>query len=282
MSTAAAIRGRHSKDTTRTVKADAVRLAKKAAYVEMPGPCTRECGIDTPGRRNVSNVSSSPAAFAMYLSTTDYTGVTQARSITPPSGYSNTNCCADDAGSCALPNTAAIDNQQCSTPGASGCCIYRGRGIKPTKKYTPGQLAAWRMGPVPNRMQRIGNVKPKSAADNEVAARVGKQVAFNNLPVIDNAVHPVLGSNGAYVDYIKNSNIDCQTGECYRQEPWQNWPIAIKTQTGETACRLHDEVACRNTTIPNSVQLRLSAALNPPIRCSPNRVALLSAKRLKE
>ena len=94
----------------------------------------------------------------MYVSNSANTGMTQQRRITPPGGYRNTLCCGESTG---------IGDQCGGGPKVpAGCCIYQGRGVIPSQKWSPSQLAPWRMGPTPNRMQRIGNVVPPSPANS--------------------------------------------------------------------------------------------------------------------
>lgn len=143
---------------------DVTRLAKRNAANAVHS--TRHCiGPDClprppPGRRPRTSASSSPTAYAMYVSNSVNTGMTQQHRITPPGGYSNTFCCDESTG-------ADVNREVCGggpkTP--FGCCTYRGRGVRPNKNWSPSQLAPWRMSPAPNQMQRIGNVQPPSTAN---------------------------------------------------------------------------------------------------------------------
>ena len=150
---------------------DVTRLAKRNAANAVHG--TRDCRIPrdcsprpSPGRRPITSASSSPTAYAMYVSNTANSGMTQQRRITPPNGYSNTICCGEPTG-------ADVNREVCDggPKVPFGCCIYRGRGVRPNKRWLPSQLAPWQMGPSPNQMQRIGNVQPPSTADIPRIAR---------------------------------------------------------------------------------------------------------------
>ena len=148
-----------------------VRNAKREAITNarQGRDCTgvKYCGQPIPGRRNPNQASSSPTAYAMYLSTTPSTGPTQSTRIPPPSGYKSTVCCGGSSSGRDLP-----DVEPPVVAGAVDCAgsitrvptsIYRGRGTLPKRNPQPSQLASWRMSPVPNMMQRIGNVRPPPA-----------------------------------------------------------------------------------------------------------------------
>jgi hypothetical protein len=281
MATAAALNARGKRDTSKTVRGEPTRLAKRFAFVKEPARCTRECGLDIPGHRNKSDVTSSPSAYAMYLSTTDFTGVTQATRITPPNGYSNTNCCATsgaagDLADCDLrlpPNTAS----------PAGCCIYRGRGRRPVKKFGPGQLAQWRMGPTPNRMQRIGNVKPRSADTTARAIRVGEPVVTSNLTVANGTVIPVLDGSGAYTTYLKESiGNGCDGPDCFAGGPWQGWPITYSSQGRQSVVRQIPDSNCQPNPSPGCLTSRLATTAQPSTRCSPYVSAINSRSECPE
>jgi hypothetical protein len=151
---------------------DITRLAKRNTANALHG--TRNCigrdclPLPPPGYRPRTSASSSPTAYAMYVSNTANSGMTQQRRITPPRGYSNTLCCSGSTDA-----DADVNYEVCGggPKVPFGCCIYRGRGVRPNKKWSPSQLAPWRMGPAPNRMQRIGNVQPPSTANIPRMAR---------------------------------------------------------------------------------------------------------------
>lgn len=287
MATAAALNARGKRDTSKTVRGDPTRLAKRFAFVEEQARCTRECGLDIPGQRNKSDVTSSPSAYAMYLSTTDFTGVTQATRITPPGGYSNTNCCATSgaAGDLADCDTRLPPNtpdqpalsQPCDTASPAGCCIYRGRGRRPVKKLGPGQLAQWRMGPAPNRMQRIGNVKPRSADTTARAIRVGEPITTSNLTVANGTVMPVLDGSGAYTTYLKesigntnpNTASGCSGPDCFPGGSWQGWPVTYSAQGRQSVVRQIPDSNCQPNPSPGCLTSRLATTAQPSTRCSP-------------
>lgn len=272
MATAAALKGHGQKDKTKCFRADPTRLAKRLAETQEPKPCPLQRGLDTPGKRNKSDVTSSPTAYAMYLSTTDYTGITQKTRITPPSGYSNTNCCAAPPGPPKPPPHRVLSND---VPVAGGCCIYRGRGQKPVKKLGPQQLSQFSMGPTPNRMQRIGNVKPRSSDTTAQAIRVGQPVTVNNLQVADGMVTPTLGSTGDYIQYLKESSVDCNGSESgITDQPWQKWPVVLKGEGRRTIVSQSLQPWCDYNAPQKDLRFRLATAAQPPVRCSPKRIAL--------
>ena len=145
-----------------------VRQAKRNAIIESRQgrdcPSVKYCGQPIPGRRHPNQASSSPTALAMYLSTTPSTGPTQSTRTPPPSGYSNTVCCGEGSSGRDLPKiepSVVAGGFSCGGPMTHvQSSIYRGRGTLPKKNWQPSQLASWRMSPAPNRMERIGNVRP--------------------------------------------------------------------------------------------------------------------------
>lgn len=145
-----------------------VRQAKRNAIVgsRQWGDCPsgKYCGQPIPGRRHPNQASSSPTALAMYLSTTPTTGATQSTRTPPPSGYSNTVCCGEGNSGRDLPKiepAVVAGGFSCGGPMTRvQSSTYRGRGTIPKRNWQPSQLASWRMSPAPNRMERIGNVRP--------------------------------------------------------------------------------------------------------------------------
>jgi hypothetical protein len=150
---------------TSTIVREAKRTAITNARQGRECPDVKYCGQPIPGRRNPNQASSSPTAHAMYLSNTPSTGLTQSIRIPPPAGYSNTVCCGG--------GSTGRELQKIEPPVVAGgvnsgiaishvpSSTYRGRGTLPKRNWQPSQLAPWRMGPTPNRMQRIGNVRPQ-------------------------------------------------------------------------------------------------------------------------
>lgn len=282
MSTSAALHGHRQRDTSKTVRGDPTRLAKRSATINSVELCHKQCGINVPGKRNPSSAGSSPSAYAMYLSTTDYTGPTQSTRITPPGGYSNTNCCATSAvnwdtascGSQLTPSTPAL-SLPCDTASPATCCIYRGRGRTPVKKLGPGQLQQWRMGPTPNRMERIGNVKPRSADTTARALRVRIPIATSNVTVKDGNVVPVLKDSSAYTTYVKESTEGgCSGNNCSDGGSWQKWPIIYSAQGRYGTTKQPANSSCNLRSSPVCITGRLATSMQPPLRCAPHSLAL--------
>lgn len=148
-----------------TIVREAKRTAITNARQRQECPDVKYCGQPIPGRRDPNQASSSPTAYAMYLSNTPSTGLTQSTRIPPPAGYSNTVCCGGGSIGRDLPKIEPPVVAGSVNSGRSlsriPSSIYRGRGTLPKRNWQPSQLAPWRMGPTPNRMQRIGNVRPQ-------------------------------------------------------------------------------------------------------------------------
>ena len=149
---------------TSTIVREAKREAMLNARQGRNCPDVKYCGQPIPGRRNPNQASSSPTALAMYLSTTPSTGPTQSTRIPPPGGYSSTVCCGGRSPGRDLPDVeppvVAGGFYSAGSLTRVPSSIYRGRGTLPKRNWQPSQLASWRMSPVPNMMQRVGNVRP--------------------------------------------------------------------------------------------------------------------------
>lgn len=181
----------------------AVREAKRTAITDNRLNCPNQkyCGQSIPGRRRPNQASSSPTAHAMYLSNTPSTGLTQSIRITPPSGYSNTVCCGDGSPGRDIPKIkppvvagGVSSGGQISHIQSS---LYRGRGTLPKRNWQPSQLSSWRMSPAPNRMQRIGNVRPPPPAPIQ-------QIVSKRQPTITASEH---------ITSIKDKVVECIVSE---------------------------------------------------------------------